>query len=130
MEQTMIPLAVIMNRDIKKISPDAKIRELAQLMRDKRIGSALVGQSDDYIGIVSETDLVRKGLAEGLNPDQATVRQVMSSPIITIDINRTVADANDLMAKRGIRHLPITELGKVVGIISVRDLVICYKNKF
>ena len=126
----MIPLAVIMNRDIKKISPDAKIRELAQLMRDKKIGSALVSQGDDYIGIVSETDLVRKGLAEGLNPDQATVRQVMSSPIITIDINRTVADANDLMAKRGIRHLPVTELGKIVGIISVRDLVICFKNKF
>jgi len=126
----MMPLAVMMNRDIKKISPEAKIRELAQLMRDKRIGSALVGQADDYIGIVSETDLVRKGLAEGLNPDQATVREVMSSPIITIDINRTVADANELMAKRGIRHLPITELGKIVGIISVRDLVICFKNKF
>ena len=126
----MIPLAVMMNRDIKKISPDAKIRELAQLMRDKKIGSALVEQSSGYIGIVSETDLVRKGLAEGLNPDQATVRQVMSSPIITIDINRTVADANDLMARRGIRHLPITELGKIVGIISVRDLVICFKNKF
>ena len=126
----MMPLAVMMNRDIKKISPEANIRELAQLMRDKRIGSALVGQADDYIGIVSETDLVRKGLAEGLNPDQATVREVMSSPIITIDINRTVADANELMAKRGIRHLPITELGKIVGIISVRDLVICFKNKF
>ena len=126
----MIPLAVIMNRDVKKISPDAKIRELAQLMRDKKIGSALVEQADEYIGIVSETDLVRKGLAEGLNPDQSTVRQVMSSPIITIDISRTVADANDLMAKRGIRHLPVTELGKIVGIISVRDLVICFKNKF
>ncbi len=126
----MMPLAVMMNRDIKKISPDAKIRELAQLMRDKKIGSALVEQGGDYIGIASETDLVRKGLAEGLNPDQAIVRQVMSSPIITIDINRSVADANDLMAKRGIRHLPVTELGKIVGIISVRDLVICFKNKF
>lgn len=126
----MIPLAVMMNRDIKKISADAKIRELAQLMRDKKIGSALIEQGGDFIGIVSETDLVRKGLAEGLNPDQATVRQVMSSPIITIDINRSVADANDLMAKRGIRHLPVTELGKIVGIISVRDLVICFKNKF
>ena len=125
----MMPLAVMMNRDIKKISPEAKIRDLAQLMRNKRIGSALVEEGNDYIGIVSETDLVRKGLAEGLNPDQATVRQVMSSPIITIDINRTVADANDLMAKRGIRHLPVTELGKIVGIISVRDLVICFKNK-
>lgn len=126
----MMPLAVMMNRDIKKISADAKIRELAQLLRDKKIGSALVEQAGDYIGIVSETDLVRKGLAEGLNPDQATVRQVMSSPVITIDINRSVADANDLMAKRAIRHLPVTELGKIVGIISVRDLVICFKNKF
>jgi len=126
----MMPLAVMMNRDIKKISADAKIRELAQLMRDKKIGSALVEHAGDFIGIVSETDLVRKGLAEGLDPDQATARQVMSSPIITIDINRSVADANDLMAKRGIRHLPVTELGKIVGIISVRDLVICFKNKF
>ena len=126
----MLPLAVMMNRDIKKISPDAKLRELAQLMRDKKIGSALVEESGDYLGIVSETDLVRKGLAEGLNPDQTPVRQIMSSPIITIDISRSVADANDLMAKRGIRHLAVTELGKIVGIISVRDLVICFKNKF
>jgi len=125
----MLPLAVMMNRNIKKISPDAKIREVAQLMRDKKIGSALIEQGGDYIGIVSETDLVRKGLAEGLDPDQTTVRQIMSSPIITIDINRSVADANDLMAKRGIRHLPVTELGRIAGIISMRDLVVCFKNK-
>ena len=125
----MLPLAVMMNRNIKKISPDAKIREVAQLMRDKKIGSALIEQGGDYIGIVSETDLVRKGLAEGLDPDQTTVRQIMSSPIITIDINRSVADANDLMAKRGIRHLPVTELGRTAGIISMRDLVVCFKNK-
>jgi len=125
----MLPLAVMMNRDIKKISPDAKIREVAQLMRDKRIGSALIEQDGSYIGIVSETDLVRRGLAEGLDPDQTSVRQIMSSPIITIDINRSIWDANELMARRGIRHLPITELGKIVGIISMRDLVICFKNK-
>lgn len=125
----MLPLAVMMNRDIKKISPDAKIREVAQLMRDKRIGSALIEQDGNYIGIVSETDLVRRGLADGLNLDQTSVRQIMSSPIITIDINRSVADANELMARRGIRHLPVTELGKIVGIISMRDLVVCFKNK-
>jgi CBS domain-containing protein len=125
----MLPLAVMMNRDIKKISPDAKIREVAQLMRDKSIGSALIEQDGNYIGIVSETDLVRRGLAEGLNLDQTSVRQIMSSPIITIDINRSIGDANELMARRGIRHLPITELGKIVGIISMRDLVICFKNK-
>jgi CBS domain-containing protein len=125
----MLPLAVMMTRDIKRISPDAKIREAAQLMRDKKIGSALIEQAGDYIGIVSETDIVRRGLAEGLNSDQTSVRQIMSSPIITIDINRSVADANDLMARRGIRHLPVTELGKIVGIISMRDLVISFKNK-
>ena len=125
----MLPLAVMMNRDIKKVSPDAKIREVAQLMRDKRIGSALIEQDGNYIGIVSETDLVRRGLAEGLDLDKTSVRQIMSSPIITIDVNRSIGDANELMARRGIRHLPVTDLGKIVGIISMRDLVISFKNK-
>jgi len=125
----MLPLAVMMNRDIKKVSPDAKIREVAQLMRDKSIGSALIEQDGNYVGIVSETDLVRRGLAEGLDLDKTSVRQIMSSPIITIDVNRSIGDANELMARRGIRHLPVTDLGKIVGIISMRDLVISFKNK-
>ncbi len=123
------PLALLMQREIKDISPKASLREAAQLMRDQRIGSLLVGKGEEKVGFLSETDLVRKGIAEGLDPDKTPVESVMSTPIITIDIDETAREANDMMAGKGIRHLAVTDREKIVGIISVRDLVICFKNR-
>jgi CBS domain-containing protein len=125
----MTPLALLMNRDIQQISPKATLREAARQMRDKRIGSLIIGEGDQQIGIISETDFVRKAIAEGLNPDTTPVESMMSRPIITIDIDKTAKEANDLMATKGVRHLAITDRGKIVGVISVRDLVICFKNR-
>ncbi|MFQ5598762.1 MAG: cyclic nucleotide-binding/CBS domain-containing protein [Nitrospiria bacterium] len=123
------PLALLMHRDIQEISPKASLRNAAHCMRDKHIGSLLVGDGETRVGFLSETDLVRKGIAEGLNPDTTPVESVMSSPIITIDIDETAKEANDLMAEKGIRHLAVVDKEKIVGIVSVRDLVICFKNR-
>ncbi|TAJ98516.1 MAG: CBS domain-containing protein [Candidatus Manganitrophaceae bacterium] len=125
----MTPLALLMHRDIHEISPKVTLRDAAKQMRDKRIGSLLVSEGTERIGIVSETDFVRKALAEGLNPDTTPVEKIMSQPVIGIDIDKTAKEANDLMATKGIRHLAVTDKGKIVGIISVRDLVICFKNR-
>lgn len=125
----MTPLALLMKKDIEQISPQATVREAALRMRDKRIGSLMVGNGESRIGIVSEADFVRRALAEGLNPDSTLVESIMSQPIISIDIDKTAKEANDLMATKGVRHLAITDRGKIVGIISVRDLVICFKNR-
>lgn len=125
----MTPLALLMHRDIQEISPKVTLRDAAKQMRDKRIGSLLVTEGMERIGIVSETDFVRKALAEGLNPDTTPVEKIMSQPVIGIDIDKTAKEANDLMATKGIRHLAVTDKGKIVGIISVRDLVICFKNR-
>jgi len=125
----MTPLALLMHRDLQEISPKATVRDAAKQMRDKRIGSLLVSEGMERIGIVSETDFVRKALAEGLNPDTTPVEKIMSQPVIGIDIDKTAKEANDLMATKGVRHLAVTDKGKIVGIISVRDLVICFKNR-
>ncbi len=125
----MTPLALLMNRDIQQISPKATLREAARRMRDKKIGSLIIGEGEERIGIISETDFVRKAIAEGLNPDTTPVESMMSKPIIMIDIDKTAKEANDLMASKGVRHLAITDRGKIVGVISVRDLVICFKNR-
>jgi CBS domain-containing protein len=122
------PLAVMMSRDIRTISPDATLTEAATLMRDTRIGALLVSAQGSYVGVVSETDLVRKALAGGLDPAREHVRMIMSSPVISIEIDRSAHEASDLMADRGIRHLAITQDGQVVGIISVRDLLRFFKN--
>jgi len=126
----MLPLAILMSRNLKTIPHNATLKEAACLMRDKRIGSLLVVRNDDHIGILSETDLVRRGIAEGLDPDKVIVEGIMSSPIIAIDIEKTAEEANTVMSERGIRHLAITNEGKIVGILSIRDLLIYFKNQF
>jgi CBS domain-containing protein len=129
LEEAMTPLALLMNREIKGVSPEATLREAAEQMRDRHVGSLLVGEGDEKIGILSEGDLVRLAMAEGLDPQKNRVVSIMSSPIISIDIDQTAKEANNLMARKGIRHLVVTDRGKIVGIISVRDLVICFKNR-
>ena len=79
--------------------------------------------SESVAVAVSEADLVRKAMASGAPAEQVLARTVMSTPVMTIDIAQSAHDASDLMAERGIRHLVITEEGRVVGMISVRDLL-------
>lgn len=122
------PLAVMMNRKIRTVAPDVTLAEAAGLMRDARVGAVLVFEQGAYLGVVSETDLVRKAMAGGLDPAQERVRTVMSSPVITLEIDRSAHDASDLMAEKGIRHLAITQDGQIVGMISVRDLLRYFKN--
>jgi CBS domain-containing protein len=122
------PLAVMMKRNPRTISPDATLAEAAAMMRDARVGAILVEEQGAYVGIVSETDLVRKGMANQLNASQAKVRDVMSSPVITIEQDRSAHDASDLMAEKGIRHLAVSEDGRIVGIVTVRDLLRYFKN--
>ena len=88
----------------------------------------LVADGGHYVGVISEADMVRKAMANGLAADQVTVQSVMSTPVITIDIARSAHEASDLMAEQGIRHLAVTDEGQVVGIVSVRDLLRYFKN--
>ena len=122
------PLAVMMRRVMQTISPDATLLEAAQLMREAKVGALLVQVQGDYCGVISESDLVRKGMAESQLAHETLVRTVMSQPLISIDIGRSAHDASDLMAERGIRHLAVTEDGHVTGILSVRDLLRYFKN--
>lgn len=117
------PLSVLMHSEMEAIASERTVLEAARTMAEKRIGSLLVIEAGEMVGIVTETDLVRKGLASQLSADSTNVAAVMNYPLIRIDINRTVRDASRLMAEEGIRHLAVTEENKVVGLLSVRDLV-------
>jgi len=118
-------VAQVMRRELKKIAHDASVRDAAKRMRDERVGSLLVERENNLIGIVTETDVVRRGVAEGSDPRAVTVHSIMTSPIVTIESIRTVQDAHDMM---GIRHLGVTEGGKLVGLVSVRDLLVYFKR--
>ena len=122
------PLAVMMCRTLCTISPDATLLEAAKLMRDAKVGALLVQEGRHYSGLVSESDLVRKGMAESCPAQETSVRAVMSSPLLSIEITRSAHEASEKMAEHGIRHLAISEEGQIVGIISVRDLLRYFKN--
>ncbi len=117
------PLSVLMQRSIETIDGAVPVQQAAQQMAGKKVGALLVQQDGELKGIVTERDLVQKVLAEEEDANQLTVKAVMNHPLIDIDINRTIHDASDLMADKWIRHLPVTENRKIVGILSVRDLI-------
>lgn len=122
------PLAVMMCRTLHTISPDATLLEAARAMRDAKVGALLVYEAGHYRGLVSESDLVRKGMAEAQSAQETLVRAVMSSPLVAIDSASSAHEASEKMAELGIRHLAVSDDGQIVGIISVRDLLRYFKN--
>jgi signal-transduction protein with cAMP-binding, CBS, and nucleotidyltransferase domain len=119
----MVPIEKIV-----KVDRDVAVKTAAEMMRDNGIGSIFITSGEEIIGILTDTDLVRRVVAVGADPLTTTVEQIMSAPITSIESNRTLLDANDLMAKQHIRHLSITKDEKMVGMISVRDLVVFLTN--
>ena len=120
------PLGVLMRsliENIETIASERTVLEAAQTMAEKQIGSLLVIEAGEMVGIVTETDLVRKVIASHLPASSTSVRSVMSYPLIQIDVNCTVREASRLMAKERIRHLVVTEENQLVGLVSLRDLV-------
>lgn len=117
------PLGVLMQQKIETIRSDESVAAAATRMAERYIGSLVIREADEAVGIVTEADIVRKVLAYHLDAKTMRVGSVMNSPIVDIDINRTVRDASEFMTKKRIRHLAVTDNGKTVGIISVRDLV-------
>ena len=124
----MSDLAEIMKTDIKSIAVDQPLILAACQMRDERIASLLVKEKDDYVGIVTETDIVRKAAAHGKDLSTLSVEAVMTHPIVSIESTRTVREANDMMGDCGVRHLAVSEAGKVVGVVSVRDILSYFKS--
>ncbi len=126
----MVPVKAFMVPAAKfvAVDRDATVRTAAELMRDNGIGSVFVTREHEIIGMLTDADLVRRLVAEGLDPTQVTAEQIMSAPIVYIDENKTLLDANDLMAKQHVRHLGVARDGKLVGMVSVRDLVVFLTN--
>ena len=110
------------------VERDTDAQTAARIMRDRGIGSLFVTNGKEIVGILTDTDMVRRVVAAGADTRKTTAEQIMSAPILTIEENKTVLDANDLMAQTHLRHLGVTQDGKLVGMISVRDLVVFLTN--
>jgi CBS domain-containing protein len=110
------------------VERDTDAQTAARIMRDRGIGSLFVTNGKEIVGVLTDTDMVRRVVAAGVDTLTTTAEQIMSAPILTIEENKTVVDANDLMAQSHLRHLGVTRDGKLVGMISVRDLLLFLTN--
>ena len=124
----MLALQATMTRNLKTIRHDATIQETARRMKEEKVGSLLAERGGQVVAIVTETDIVRKAVARGADLGKEKVEAIMSSPVASIEIQRTPQDAHDMMADLGVRHLAVTDKGKIVGLLSVRDLLVYFKR--
>ena len=109
--------------DVYAVRPDDTVYQALQLMAEKNIGAVLVISSDEIIGVFSERDYARRAALEGHTSRDTAVRSLMSSDVVSIAPTTTVDACMSLMTDKRIRHLPVIEGGRVVGVVSIGDVV-------
>jgi signal-transduction protein with cAMP-binding, CBS, and nucleotidyltransferase domain len=117
-----------MRRALKKVSHTTTVNDAASKMSAEKIGSLFVEKKGELVGIVTETDMVRKAVATGASLGNLTVEKIMTFPIKSIEASRSAQDASDMMGDLGVRHLAVTENGKIIGMVSVRDLLVAQQR--
>lgn len=121
-------IADFMARSVKSISQDATLQETAKTFQNLKIGSLLVQSGDEFIGSITETELTREVVANGVDPATTTVKTCMREPIITLENSDSIVEAVRAMKEKATRHVAVTESDKIVGLISVSDILRYYSG--
>jgi signal-transduction protein with cAMP-binding, CBS, and nucleotidyltransferase domain len=124
----MSTVAMIMSKQPKTVGPSVSIVSAAKKMKTARVGSLFVKKGKKLVGIVTDTDIVRRAVSTSKPLGKLTVEKIMTTPICTIEGSQTVDDAQDMMGDLGVRHLAVTQAGEIVGVVSVRDVLMFYKR--
>ena len=124
----MSTVAKIMSKQPKTVGPAVSIVSAAKKMKTARVGSLFVKKGKKLVGIVTDTDIVRRAVSTNKPLGKMTVDKIMTTPICTIEGSQPVDDAQDMMGDLGVRHLAVTQAGEIVGVVSVRDLLMFYKR--
>jgi len=123
MTETIRQLLNKKGHQVWAISPDATVYQALETMANKDVGAVLVMEGDQLLGIFSERDYARRCILRNRKSRETLVKDLMTTNVVTIAPNATIDDAMALMTRYRIRHLPVVEDGKVVGVISIGDVV-------
>jgi CBS domain-containing protein len=110
-------------KEVWSIHPDATIFEALELMAEKNVGALIVTEGDDLLGIVSERDYARKTILKGKASRENRVREIMTQNPICVDPDLDVERCMELMTAKRIRHLPVVWEGRLIGVVSIGDVV-------
>ena len=110
-------------RAIFSVEPQAAVLDAIRLMAEHHVGALVVMRGAALEGVVSERDYARKVILRGRSSADTPVRDIMSSPVLTVTLDTTVQQCMQLMTDRHVRHLPVLDSARVVGMVSIGDLV-------
>jgi CBS domain-containing protein len=113
----------VMTKNIKTVKPDDTVHAAVQKMNKFDIGSVIVVSSGRPIGIITETNIMRRIVEPRMDPETVWAKDIMSSPLTTIDENAAVEEAAKIMAEKRINRVPVMKGDKLVGLISSTDIV-------
>ncbi len=111
------------SRGLCTIGPDARMFEALKLMAENDVGALLVIENDKLVGIISERDYARKVILHGKSSHDTPVKEIMTERVICVQPDRTVDECMALMTDKRFRHLPVIENDKLIGVLSIGDLV-------
>ena len=117
LEQKPQPVVIV------SVKPDDKVVAALQLMRDNRVRATLVINDDKLVGILTQGDCAIKVLLPGLDAKHVLVKEVMTSDPLSVKLDDPIEACTGLMASRNFRHLPVVDAGRVVGVVSIGDVV-------
>ncbi len=108
---------------VQSLAPTASVLEAIRLMAERHIGSVLVSEAGQLVGIVTERDYARKVILMGRSSSETKLSEVMSSPVLTVSSSDTIEHCMQLMTTNKIRHLPVLEGTSLIGMVSIGDLL-------
>ncbi len=108
--------------DVWTISPDDTVYRALEVMAEKNVGALPVMKDGELVGIFSERDYARKCILTGRHSEETPVRDLMSSPVVTVDPDFDIDDCLAMMTNRQFRHLPVLTEGRLIGIVSIGDI--------
>ena len=121
--KTLKQLLEAKGREVHTIAPDARVFDALRVMADKSVGALIVTEGGRIAGVISERDYARKVILHGKSSHELQVRDIMTSKVISVHPGQTVEECMALMTEKRIRHLPVTEGDRLIGVLSIGDLV-------
>ena len=108
---------------VVKIRPDQSVLEAIKILAQEDVGAAIVMTGERLAGIISERDYTRKVILKGRSSDSTRVEEIMTANVVVVNPRTRARECMALMTEKNIRHLPVVDEGRVVGMVSIRDIV-------